>query len=52
MARCSDYGRAEAMDWAGKQRCRLYFGLAGNAAMDALVAEAASYLRFHHALSR
>src|SRR6185369_6212639 len=28
------------------------FGLAGNAALDALVAEAATYLRFHHALSR
>ena len=36
----------------GKQRCGLHlFGLAGNAALDALVAEAADNLRFHHAMS-
>src|SRR5260221_5578197 len=34
-----------------RPRCRLYFRLAGNAALDALVAETAVNLRFHHAVS-
>jgi Transposase DDE domain group 1 len=46
------YGRVEAMDWADEHDNIDYiFGLAGNAALDALVAEAADNLRFHHAKS-
>lgn len=47
----SHYGRAEAMDWAENNGADYLFGLAGNAALDALVAEAAVNLRFHHAMS-
>ena len=35
----------------GKQRHGLHFGLAGNAALDALVAESVDNLRFPHAMS-
>ena len=46
------YGRVEAMDWADEHDNIDYiFGLAGNAALDALVAETADNLRFHHAKS-
>src|SRR5271163_7518 len=46
------YGRVEAMDWADEHDTIDYiFGLAGNAALDALVAETADNLRFHHAKS-
>jgi len=48
----SHYGRAEAMDWAENNDADYIFGLAGNAALDALVADIATHLRFHHALSR
>ena len=47
----SHYGRVEAMDWAEDNDTDYIFGLAGNAALDALVAEAADNLRFHHATS-
>ncbi len=48
----SHYGRVEAMDWADEHDNIDYiFGLAGNAALDALVAETADNLRFHHAKS-
>jgi hypothetical protein len=47
----SHYGRVEAMEWAENNDADYIFGLAGNAALDVLVAEAAMYLRFHHALS-
>src|SRR5215831_10795512 len=47
----SHYGRVEAMDWAEDNDAEYIFGLAGNAALDALVAEAADNLRFHHAMS-
>jgi hypothetical protein len=47
----SHYGRVEAMDWAEDNDADYIFGLAGNAALDALVAEAAINLRFHHAMS-
>src|SRR5260370_16871669 len=40
------------MEWAEDNDEDYIFGLAGNSALDALVAEAATYLRFHHALSR
>jgi Transposase DDE domain group 1 len=33
----------------GRRRRRLYFGLAGNVTLDALVSETADNLRFHHA---
>jgi hypothetical protein len=47
------YGRVEAMDWADEHDNIDYiFGLAGNAALDALVAETADNLRFHHAILR
>jgi hypothetical protein len=46
----SHYGRVEAMEWAENNDTDYIFGLAGNAALDALVAEAAMYLRFHHAM--
>ena len=45
------YGRVEAMEWAEDNGADYIFGLAGNAALDALVAEAAANLRFHHAKS-
>jgi hypothetical protein len=48
----SHYGRVEAMEWAENNDADYIFGLAGNAALDALVADIATYLRFHHALSR
>jgi Transposase DDE domain group 1 len=47
----SHYGRVEAMEWAEDNDTDYIFGLAGNAALDALVAEAADNLRFHHAMS-
>src|SRR5262252_4622445 len=48
----SHYGRVEAMDWAEDNDADYIFGLAGNAVLDALVAQTVTYLRFHHALSR
>jgi hypothetical protein len=45
------YGRVEAMEWAEEHDADYIFGLAGNAALDALVADTAVNLRFHHALS-
>ena len=47
----SHYGRVEAMEWAENNDADYIFGLAGNSALDALVAEAADNLRFHHAMS-
>jgi hypothetical protein len=47
----SHYGRVEAMEWAENNDADYIFGLAGNATLDALVAETAIQLRFHHALS-
>jgi hypothetical protein len=47
----SHYGRVEAMEWAENNDTDYIFGLAGNAVLDAFVAEAAAYLRFHHAMS-
>jgi hypothetical protein len=47
----SHYGRFEVMEWAENNDADYIFGLAGNAALDALVAESATHLRFHHALS-
>jgi hypothetical protein len=47
----SHYGRVEAMEWAENNDADYIFGLAGNAALDALVAETALNLRFHHAMS-
>jgi Transposase DDE domain group 1 len=47
----SHYGRVEAMEWAENNDADYIFGLAGNAVLDALVAETAVYLRFHHAIS-
>jgi Transposase DDE domain group 1 len=47
----SNYGRVEAMEWAEDNDTDYIFGLAGNTALDALVAEAADNLRFHHAIS-
>jgi hypothetical protein len=47
----SHYGRVEAMEWAENDGADYIFGLAGNAAVDALVAETADNLRFHHAKS-
>jgi hypothetical protein len=47
----SHYGRVEAMDWAEDNDADYIFGLAGNAVLDALVAETAVNLRFHHAMS-
>ncbi len=46
----SHYGRIEAMEWAESDDADYIFGLAGNAALDALLAETATNLRFHHAL--
>jgi Transposase DDE domain group 1 len=48
----SHYGRVEAMEWAEDNDADYIFGLAGNSVLDAFVAEAATYLRFHHATSR
>jgi len=48
----SHYGRLEAMEWVENNDADYIFGLAGNAALDALAEEAAMYLRFHHAMSR
>jgi hypothetical protein len=48
----SHYGRVEAMDWADDNDTDYTFGLAGNAVLDALVAEIADNLRFHHVMSR
>jgi hypothetical protein len=45
----SHYGRVEAMEWAEDSGCDYIFGLAGNATLDALVADTADNLRFHHA---
>ena len=47
----SHYGRVEVMEWAENNDTDYIFGLAGNAVLDALVAEAARYLRFRHAMS-
>jgi len=47
----SHYGRVEAMDWAEDNDADYIFGLAGNAALDALVTDTAVNLRFCHALS-
>jgi hypothetical protein len=47
----SHYGRVEAMEWAEDNGADYIFGLAGNATLDALVAETADNLRFHHAKS-
>ena len=47
----SHYGRVEAMEWAEEYGAAYIFGLAGNAALDVLVAETADNLRFHHAQS-
>jgi hypothetical protein len=47
----SHYGRVEAMEWAEENGEDYIFGLAGNATLDALVAETADNLRFHHAES-
>src|SRR3974377_15660 len=46
----SHYGRVEAMDWAEEHGADYIFGLAGNAALDALLAETAGNLRFYHAM--
>jgi len=45
------YGRVEAMEWAENDGADYIFGLAGNPALDALMAETANNLRFHHANS-
>jgi hypothetical protein len=45
----SHYGRVEAMEWADDNGIDYIFGLAGNTTLDALVAETAANLRFHHA---
>jgi hypothetical protein len=47
----SHYGRVEAMEWAEDNSADYIFGLAGNTALDALVAETADNLRFHHGRS-
>jgi hypothetical protein len=47
----SHYGRVEAMEWAEDNGEHYIFGLAGNTTLDALVAETADNLRFHHANS-
>jgi hypothetical protein len=39
------------MEWAENARTDYIFGLAGNTTLDALVAETADNLRFHHAMS-
>jgi len=45
------YRRVEAMEWAENNGVDYIFGLAGNTTLDALVAETADNLRFHHAKS-
>src|SRR3979490_820439 len=47
----SHYGRVEAMDWAEDNDTDYIFGLAGNAVLDALAAEAADTLRFPPAMN-
>ena len=47
----SHYGRVEAMEWAEGSGEDYIFGLGGNTALDAQVAETADNLRFHHAAS-
>jgi hypothetical protein len=47
----SRYGRVEAMDWAEEHGADYIFCLAGNAALDTLVAETAVNLRFYHVMS-
>ena len=47
----SHYGRVEAMEWAENNDADYIFGLTGNVALDALVAETAFNLRCHHAMS-
>jgi Transposase DDE domain group 1 len=47
----SHYGRVEAMEWAESSGEDYIFGLGGNTALDAQVAETADNLRFHHAAS-
>ncbi len=47
----SHYGRVEGMEWAEDNDVDYIFGLAGNTTLDALVAETADNLRFHHAKS-
>jgi Transposase DDE domain group 1 len=47
----SHYGRVEAMAWAEDDGADYIFGLAGNATLDALVADSVDNLRFHHAKS-
>jgi hypothetical protein len=48
----SHYPRVEAREWAGDNVTDYIFGLAGNAVLDALVAEAADNLCFCHATWR
>jgi Transposase DDE domain group 1 len=48
----SHYGRVEAMEWAENNGSHYIFGLQGNSVLDAMVAETADNLRFHHARSR
>jgi Transposase DDE domain group 1 len=45
------YGRVEEMERAENDGTDYIFGLAGNPALDALMAETADNLRFHHARS-
>src|SRR3974390_1681364 len=47
----SHYGRIEEMERAENDGAGYIFGLAGNPALDALMAETADNLRFHHAKS-
>jgi hypothetical protein len=47
----SHYGRVEAMEWVEDNGEHYIFGLAGNAVLDARLAEIADNLRFHHAKS-
>jgi len=46
----SHYGRVEAMQWLEENDGHFIFGLGGNAALDAHVAEAAARLAFDHLL--
>jgi Transposase DDE domain group 1 len=48
----SHYGRVEAMEWVEENDGDYIFGLQGNSTLDALAAETADNLRFHHAKSR
>ena len=47
----SHYGRVEGLEWIEENDGDYIFGLPGNATLDALVAETADNLRFHHAKS-